>query len=274
MNQVTPVIIRFLQGMIIGVGGIIPGVSGGVMAVLFGIYERFAALMAHPIKRLRQDFWYFLPIGIGGALGILLFARLVVWAFDTYQAETIYFFLGCILGTAPSLYRTATSRDGMRPLFLFIALLAFAIMTGVNLYFENTTGSMANGNLTVLFLISGVILGLGTMLPGLSAAAIMIYMGTYDLVMERIASVDFMGMLPVVLGFCITLLLLARFIHYLFCHFHGQVYFTIMGIVIASLAAIWPGWHGWLPVAVAAVGFILSRWLSKFDPNEPDLAHI
>lgn len=261
-------IVRFLQGLIIGIGGVIPGVSGGMMAVLFGIYERFAALLAHPFKRLRMDFRYFLPIGIGGALGILLFARVVVWAFDLYHAETIYFFLGCILGTAPSLFRTATRDRGMRPLFLILALLAFGIMTGLNYYLNSLgAGSVGGGNLTILFLISGVILGLGTMLPGLSAAAIMIYMGTYDLVMERIATVGFLGMLPVVIGFAITLLLLARLVDYLFRHYHGQVYFVIMGVVTASLVAIWPGWHGWLPVVVAAAGFVLSWNLSKFDPE-------
>lgn len=268
MSITTEVIIRFLQGLIIGIGGVIPGVSGGMMAVLFGIYERFTAWLAHPIKRLRDDFSYFLPIAVGGGAGILLFARLVLWALDCYPAETIYFFLGCILGTAPSLYRTATRQEGLRPSFPFIALLAFGVMMGVNYCFAAAGEAVINGgSLMFPLLISGVVLGLGTMLPGLSAAVLMIYIGTYDMVMECIASMDFVNMLPVAFSFALTLLLLARLIDYLFRHFHGQVYFTIMGVVIASLFAIWPGWHGWHTLPIAAAGIALSWWLSRFDPD-------
>ena len=261
-------LVRFLQGLIIGIGGILPGISGGIMAVIFGVYERFTAFLAHPWQRWRQDFTFFLPYAIGGALGILLFAKAVVWCFDNYPTPTICFFIGCILGTGPALFRTATRDHKVKPLYIVIAVLAFVLLMLLNTFIASLGNGAVGDNITVLFIISGALLALGTLLPGLSAAALMIYLGTYDMFMNYLATFQVLPMIPMGVGFLLTLLLLARLIDHLFCHYHGQVYFAIMGIVLASIIAIWPSdWANWFNLLLAIAGFILAWRLSQLEPD-------
>ncbi len=100
-------LVRLLKGIAIGIGFILPGLSGGVLAVIFKIYDPMIKFLAN----LRQRFWanvrYFIPVGIGGVIGVVLFSIVVAAAFGRYEAAFVTLFIGFVIGTFPSLWRQA-----------------------------------------------------------------------------------------------------------------------------------------------------------------------
>lgn len=97
------VLLRLVQGFIIGAGGILPGISGGVLSVIFGIYQPVMEVLAHPLNGLRRHLSLLLPVGAGAILGFLCGGGLILVLFDRSEKLAICLFIGLILGTLPSL---------------------------------------------------------------------------------------------------------------------------------------------------------------------------
>ena len=96
-------------GIILGIANVIPGVSGGTMAVVFGVYDRLIAVITPQIKKILAAWKFWLPLGVGLVAGILLFARFFTWAFEHYPAPVRCFFTGIILGSLPLIFFKARS---------------------------------------------------------------------------------------------------------------------------------------------------------------------
>ena len=103
--------IRLIKGVIIALGFILPGVSGGVLAAILGIYERMLSFLAHIRRNFKTDFFYFLPVGIGGILGIGLLSRPLEFLLAHYQVIVLWGFAGAIVGSRPALWQEAESRS-------------------------------------------------------------------------------------------------------------------------------------------------------------------
>lgn len=99
--------IRLVKGVLVGIGFIVPGLSGGVLAVILGIYEPLIRFLGNIKEKFVKNMLFFIPVGIGGALGVIAFSAVVDWAFSNYAAPFIWLFIGFISGTFPSLYKTA-----------------------------------------------------------------------------------------------------------------------------------------------------------------------
>src|SRR5690349_12353202 len=100
-------IFRFIKGMFIGTGAILPGVSGGALAAVFGIYERMISFLANITKDFKKNVLYFLPVGIGGVVGIFLLSIALSFFFERSEVQLLWFFIGCIIGIFPSLFKQA-----------------------------------------------------------------------------------------------------------------------------------------------------------------------
>ena len=151
-------LMRVLQGALIGGGAILPGVSGGVLAVVFGIYRPMMELLSHPFRALKKNLWLFIPIVIGVGIGFVGFAKLMALLFAEDSPYPISLFVGLILGTVPSLLKTARSQ-GRKPAADMTALgLTFAGLLAFLIILEGT-GSMNLTLTPVWALISGLIWG-------------------------------------------------------------------------------------------------------------------
>ena len=114
---------RLLKGIMVGIGFILPGLSGGVLAVIFRIYDPMIKFLAKPQHKFVKNVLYFIPVGIGGAIGVVLFSVLVEKAFGQYAAQFTCLFIGFVIGTFPSLYRTA-GKQGRTSKHLMILAIA------------------------------------------------------------------------------------------------------------------------------------------------------
>lgn len=230
-------LIRLLKGAAVGIGGILPGLSGGVLAVIFGIYDEILNFLGNITK----DFWknvkFFIPIGIGAILGVILFATVVEKAFGQYQAMFTCLFIGFVVGTFPSLFKSAgeKGRDNTDLMIMGItAILLFILM-----YFGGQSLTAVQPSF-LAWLMSGALIGLGIIVPGMSPSNFLIYFGLYEKMSAGISALDFGVIIPLALGLVICVLALAKVANWLFGKFYSRMYHFILGTVIGSSLAIFP----------------------------------
>jgi len=264
--------IRLIKGALVGIGAIVPGLSGGVLAVVFGIYEPLLRFLADIRVKFIQNVRYFLPVAIGAGLGILGFSAVVDYAFSNYAAQFTWLFIGFICGTFPSLYKTS-GKQGRKPLH-WLLLVGMAIATFYYLYWMK---SIHNVNLTPniwVWLLSGLLMGLGLVVPGMSPSNFLIYLGLYQPMASGIRQLDFGVIIPIVLGVLVCILIFAKLVSWLFNKAYSFMYHLILGIVVGSTAAIIPqGVRGWSVILACALLFIaggaVSYALAKLDEKYP-----
>jgi len=236
-NTITDWFIRLIKGIIIGIGFILPGLSGGVLAVILGIYDKLIQFLADIRKNFLQNVAYFLPVAIGMAIGIVIFSIFVAKAFGIYAAQFICLFVGFVVGTFPSLYRTA-GKEGRSPkdiiLFIISTIFIFILMIiGDEQLTEVPPGLL-------VWIGSGALIGLGVIVPGMSPSNFLIYFGLYDEMAIGIKNFDFGVIIPLLIGFVVCVLMFAKLAAYLFRKYYSQMYHFILGMVAGSSLAIFP----------------------------------
>ena len=228
---------KMIKGIVIALGFILPGISGGVLAAILGIYERMIRFLAHPFKQLKEDVLYFLPVAIGMLLGIGLFSYPIEYLLEHYQVYVLWSFAGAIIGTVPSLVKEA-NRDSERDKIDLIWFWSTFIISGIALYGLNfVVGSLSASFLN--FILAGSLLALGILVPGLSPSNLLLILGLYAPMLTGFKSFDLFGtFLPIGIGAVLTLIAFSKFMDYALRVYHSRVYHFIIGIVLSSTLLI------------------------------------
>lgn len=257
---------RFLMGLAVGGAGVAPGLSGGVLLVVFGVYDRLAHLAAHPREAARQ--WRFcLPVLLGILLGAMTLGRVLALFFAAAPAAARCLFIGLLAGTLPHVWRSA-ARDGFYlRFFLFVALGAAA---GGAFLFGVGLPNLREPTVPAL-LLCGAVLGIGTAVPGVSSSFILISMDAYGFVLAAIggARPDFLP--PLLLGFSVSLALTVKLVDALYRRFYGECSFAVLGFLVVSFLPVCPAIPSdrtgmeaiALGVLAAAVSLLFSGLLPK-----------
>lgn len=228
---------KIIKGIIIALGFILPGISGGVLAAILGIYERMIRFLAHPFKQLKEDILYFLPVSIGMLLGIGLFSYPIEYLLEHYQVYVLWSFAGAIIGTVPSLVKEA-NRESERDKVDLIWFWATFIISGISLYSLNfVVGSLSATFLN--FILAGALLALGILVPGLSPSNLLLILGLYSPMLTGFKTFDLFGtFLPIGIGAVLTFVAFSKFMDYALRVYHSRVYHFIIGIVLSSTLLI------------------------------------
>lgn len=235
-------ILRVIKGAIIGTGAILPGISGGVLSIVFGIYEKMMAFLSNIRKDFVKNVKFFLPIVIGLGLGVVLLAKLlgIALASSFWGPVTIWFFIGAIIGTLPMLFAEA-GEQGRKPYHWVVLAVSTVISVGIMLFAvaaqasENKTGIEPN---FFWWMFSGAVTCLGAILPGMSPSSILMVIGLYKPMSDSIGNLDIPMLIPYIIGGVAVLLLLSKPINWLFQKFHATMYHIILGVVIASTVLV------------------------------------
>ena len=230
--------LRFVKGIFIGSGFILPGVSGGALAAVFGVYERIISFLAHIRRDFKNNVLYLIPLGLGGAAGVFLFSFAVSFFLGKYETQILWMFFGCILGTAPSLWKQA-GKKGRKGKHIVLLIAAFAASLTFLLFGERFLAGNIPQNFAT-WTLAGSLIGLGAIVPGLSPSNFLIYMGMYKDMADGIKTLDFMVIIPVILGAVVTLLLLSKLMDLIFKKAYVGLSHGILGIVFASTVMIVP----------------------------------
>lgn len=264
------VLYRFIVGMFIGSGFILPGVSGGALAAIFGIYERIISFLANITKQFKENVLYFIPVALGAGFGIFVLSFGVSFLLANYLTIVSWFFVGCIIGSVPALWQEAGKKGRSRQdiIMLVVAFIAGFILLefGQRLF---------NGNVEPSFLawiISGGFIALGLLIPGLSPSNFILYMGLYDKMADGFKSLDLSVIIPLALGAGITIILFSKLVEWIFNHYYSLFFHFIFGIVMASTLMIIPreypnfGWFQYFMCAVMLVaGIAMGLWMAKLE---------
>ena len=230
-------LVRLLKGIAIGVGFILPGLSGGVLAVIFKVYDPMIRFLANMRHRFVSNVRYFIPIGIGGVIGVVLFSIVVAAAFGKYEAAFVCLFIGFVIGTFPSLWRQAGRRGRGTKHWIILAVSAAVIFAVMLL------GGQIDLDIPPSIPVwfgSGALIGLGVIVPGMSPSNFLIYFGLYDKMAAGIKDFDPTVFIPLFIGIVACVLLFAKAADWAFAHHYAGMYHFILGMVAGSSLAIFP----------------------------------
>lgn len=265
----------FLKGMIIGIGAVAPGVSGGTFAVMLGVYDKLTDAIADVFHDFKKKVWVLFPLALGIGVGVLGFSKIMKYLFENHDAQVKYLFIGLMIGTLPAVFKEANKR-GFKKVYLLPCIITFSITilfmilenSAINIIPENNPGIIA-------FIIYGVIIGFGTIVPGISSSFILMYIGAYEILLDGIVNFDLMVIIPVGIGFVISIILFAKLISLLFKRIYGYTYYTVLGFVIGSIITIFPGIEfnieHLIGLVLCLIGFYMSFSLSNYKKGDKNL---
>ncbi|MFY0652594.1 MAG: DUF368 domain-containing protein [Cyclobacteriaceae bacterium] len=235
-----------LKGLAMGAANVIPGVSGGTIAFITGIYERLInALKSFDLEAMKllfsvkwndfvekTDLKFIISIFLGIGIGIAGLAKVLEYAFENYEILTMAFFFGLIVASILGVGKQIGSYSISSILGLVVGI---SIAAGIAFL------PPAEANTSFIYLIiCGVAAICSMILPGLSGSYILLLMGNYVLVLHAISTVDIGILAPVAVGCVLGILIFSRLLSYLFKHFKDLTISLLTGFVAGSLAIIWP----------------------------------
>ena len=256
-----------IKGFLIGVANIIPGVSGGTLAITLGIYEKLIGAISHFFKNLKENIKFIIPIGIGAVLSILLLSRVISFCLDKYTLATILFFIGLILGGIPLLNKKIKGHyKNVSNIIIFLLsfgfVIALSILKGENVVsFEN----MNIINYIMLFLV-GVVAAATMIIPGVSGSFVLMLLGYYKPIVDTIGALtkfnniwqNIMILVPFGIGVLVGIVAISKLLEFLFKKYEVKTYFGVMGFIMASIITIFTGAEGLIfSVPQLLIGLVL-----------------
>ncbi|MDO5003097.1 MAG: DUF368 domain-containing protein [bacterium] len=246
-------LVLVVKGFIMGIANIIPGVSGGTLALILGIYEDFIGAISHFFSNFKKNICFLAPIAIGILLAIASLSRVIDYSYKHYPIPTSLFFVGLVIGGIPMLYSKVKGKKEVKQASSYlIFLLTFALvifMACSSLIFgEGLKVSLSNMgfvNYLLLFLV-GVIAAATMVIPGVSGSLVLMLLGYYYpviAVIKEFTSLKNIGSNILILGVfgigvLLGIVLISKLIEFLFNKYETKTYFGVLGFIIASIIAI------------------------------------
>lgn len=250
----TDVIKNILKGAVIGVANIIPGVSGGTMAVSMGIYDKLIHCVTHIFKEFKKSMKFLIPVGIGIVLALVGLSFVIEAAFAYFPAQTNLLFIGLILGGLPTIMKKVKGNT-IRLSHIIPAVLFFVLVVGLAAL-GSGEGNDADLSFNVINVIKffgvGVIASATMVIPGVSGSMVLMLMGYYQPIIETISTfvralaagdvpvlLQCCGVLvPMGIGIVVGIVVIAKLIEIVFEKWPLLAYWAIIGLIVASPIAI------------------------------------
>lgn len=239
---------KVLQGALIGLGAVLPGISGGVLSVVFGVYRPIMELLSDPVHKWRTHLPELFPYMIGSAAGFLGVANLLSYVLETYPEPSVCVFVGLIVGMLPSLWREA-GEQGRNVGNVILSCVTLVAMLSLLFWLQNSQNTVEPGFFSFLF--CGFAFALSVIAPGMSFSTILMPLGLYTPFVEGIGHVRLEVLLPGVAGCVVTFICLAKLVNRLFERQYAVMFHGILGIVGAATVMTVP-WGSFATSADAA----------------------
>ncbi len=228
-----------LCGFCLGISVFAPGISGSIMAIIMGIYDKLLDIASNPFKNFKNNLKLLFPLGIGALLSFVFFILVFSYLFETYEKAVFMLFIGLIVGNLPTVYKEAR-KSRFRWYFILGAVAAFAIALAVGIMGEGIGETqVAYENTGLIYIaISGLLAGFSSLVPGMSVSMILIVMGVYDYLIASAKALDIITIAVVGTSFVLSMIISSKLIKYIFEKFSGMAHFMVMGFLIGSVGGI------------------------------------
>ena len=255
-----------VKGAVIGGTMLVPGVSGGSMAMILGIYNRLICAVSSFFKDVKKNIIFLALFVAGAGVGMLLLAKPLLILIENHTKPMMYFFMGAVAGSVPMIYKSAQEKRFSIKSFACI-IIGIVIVVAFVFIPEDIFSSEATGKSNIIVqIIAGVVAAIALILPGISVSYMLLLMGLYDKTMSAIANFDILFLLPMALGLFLGIVLVTRILESIMEKYPQVTYLVILGFIIGSIAQVFPGipiGYEWIICGVLAVaGYYLIRTLS------------
>ena len=287
----------FFKGIIVGVANVIPGVSGGTIAVVLHIFDRLIEAINHFTADIKKHLKFLLPLLVGAGVGVLAFSVLIDYCLEHFSLPTCGFFAGLVAGSIPLIYKMAKSKqpkDKKQYGYFIYTIIAFALVIFMSTLKTGegsavVVGDVSAGLMAQAFL-GGAIAAAAMIVPGISGSFMLVLLGLYNVVIGYVALVkDFlltfdMTILVSIIKFCAPLgigmiagaIVISKLIEFLMNRYHTETYYVILGLILGSLIGIFldpiafGSYSGAVPAGAliatavtAVIGFAVSVLMGK-----------
>jgi len=259
---------NLLKGFGLGAGCILPGVSSGVLCVIFGIYDKLVNSILNIFKDFRKNFLFLLPIFIGIGIGVFLFGNILKYLFINHESTIKFTFAGLILGSIPSLLKKSNKDKGFRLHYLIYTILTFFISIFL-IILENNINYLGNLNVNFLFLfISGFLMSIGVVVPGVSSTIILMILGVYGLYLESITLLNLSVLLPMGMGLICGCIVFLNIINFFMNNFHVQTIYSIIGFILGSIFILIPNCITIINILYFFIGFLTAMFFENLEKKK------
>jgi putative membrane protein len=268
---------KIVMGMIIGGGMVLPGVSGAVIMVIFGLYDKVIKSLSNFFKDIKNNSMFLLPIIIGVIIGAFIFGNILYFLFENHEVTTKWAFIGLILGGCPILFQKIKTEGNKKiywSAFFSSFLLAFFLFVIAMRLFDINFSSYLNDNLLgyIFLFIAGFLFISGKIIPGISSSLLLLLIGMYEYVLNIIANFinlglsDYILLIPFGLGIIVGAVLLVKLIASLLERHFNVTYSVIVGFIIGSIPGLYPGisfdLNGLWLILIAIIGYVFAYYFS------------
>ena len=267
---------RFFKGIIVGLGGVAPGLSGSVLLIIFGLYQKTLEALGTILKNFKKNIRFLLPLVGGMFLGVLLFSKLIDFLLANHEMPTRFCFLGLIIGTVPMVWKEVKKQGFQK---WHWALIFVAVILGTWMFTVNAGNFPQVTDPTLLqCILLGVAVAATAIIPGVDPAVFLSSLGFYEMYVGALADFDTGILLPMVIGLAIGAVGISFFMSWLFKRFYTASYCVIFGIFLSMIPNMLSencvlGWNGAsaLSLVLLVVGFGVSFYLGDIQANNARL---
>ena len=239
-------ILLLLKGFIMGIANIIPGVSGGTLAIILGIYEKLIDVLSSFWKNLKKNLLFVLPLIVGMGIALIAGSFVIDWGLKNFPIATTLFFVGLVIGGIPFIYMKVHKKYSVVNVIIFVIIFALVVLLSVLTINNSVSLEKIDFLLIVKLFFVGAVTAATMIIPGISGSLVLMNMGYYESIVEAVKNLtrlSTMGhsicvLLPFGIGVIIGLVLIAKLIKWLLRRFPIQSYFGILAFVTASVVSI------------------------------------
>lgn len=224
---------RFFKGIIVGLGGVAPGLSGSVLLIIFGLYQKTLEALGTLAVNFRKNIRFLLPLICGMFLGVLLFSKLIDFCLHHYEMPTRFCFLGLILGTVPMVWKEVR-KEGFSKRYGVLVVLSAVFGTWMFTVNAGAFLQVTDPNLAQKLLL-GVSVAATAIIPGVDPAVFLSSLGFYEMYVRALANFDTAILLPMVIGLALGAVGISYFMSLLFKRFYTVSYSVIFGIFLSMI---------------------------------------
>lgn len=225
--------LNFFKGIIVGIGGIAPGLSGSVLLVILGLYQKTITSIGTLFKNFKKNVLFLIPLFLGFGIGVIIFSKVVNFLLGNFEMYTRFAFLGLVLGTIPLFYKEVKKEGFNKKYYMPIVLSAIA---GLGLFYFNKDlfPTINNPNLFQSMLLGVAVAG-SSIVPGVDSAVILSSLGLYELYVSSLANLNFSVLLPAGVGLVFGALVISFVINKLITKHYTITFSIIFGLFLSII---------------------------------------
>ena len=263
-------VLNMVKGLFVGGSMLIPGVSGGSMAMILGIYNELISAVSSFFKNKKESIKLLGTFMVGASIGIILFAKPLLYLTDTYTFPMMYFFVGAVIGSIPMIYKQAKVEKVSIDSVLYI-ILGIIIVFLISLIPQELFQTDLNNGIIdyLIIMVAGVIAAIALILPGISVSYMFLVLGIYEETIKAIDDMYIPYLLTLGIGLFIGIVLTTKILEKAMTIYTKATYLIILGFVIGSVAAVFPGIPDGIEIIMSIIslcmGYFIIRKLSSIE---------